>query len=263
MKLFTVMIAAALAGSFGIAAAADTQPATTGKAAEEAPKVDPEGAILFDKYCASCHPKVDPPRPGEQPKAEDMRELPPDQMKADAPPITMMAAAYRTSAGNDKTRYIGLLTTFLKTPTAETALDQRAVAQFGLKKPISEKYPQITDVELTTIVNWMWDHYALTGPAQSTAQPQVPAAQGQTAQPATAPQAPAATPQQPQAGFDTMAGQGTGKFNGQSATIEFKFTDAGEPGTNDTTTIVIKKGSTVVLTVSGKITGGNHQAHKN
>ncbi|GEM_PF-1890596 len=207
MKLFTVMIAAALAGSFGIAAAADTQPATTGKAAEEAPKVDPEGAILFDKYCASCHPKVDPPRPGEQPKAEDMRELPPDQMKADAPPITMMAAAYRTSAGNDKTRYIGLLTTFLKTPTAETALDQRAVAQFGLKKPISEKYPQITDVELTTIVNWMWDHYALTGPAQSTAQPQVPAAQGQTAQPATAPQAPAATPQQPQAAAPVPAQQ--------------------------------------------------------
>ena len=195
MKLFTVMIAAALAGSFGIAAAADTQPPATTDKAAEAPKVDPEGAVLFDKYCAVCHPKAEPPRPGEQPKAEEMRELPPDQMKVEAPPITMMAAAYRTAAGNDKTRYIGRLTTFLKTPTAETTLDQRAVTQFGLKKPIQEKFPQITDAELATIAGWMWDHYALTGTTQSTAQP------------ATAQQAPATTPQQPQAAAPVAAGQ--------------------------------------------------------
>ena len=74
---------------------------------------------------------------------------------------------------------------------------------------------------------------------------------------------PSITPQQPAAGFDSMAGQGIGTYNGQAATIEFRFTDAGEPGTNDTMTLTIRKVSTVVLTATGKISGGNHQAHKN
>ncbi len=70
-------------------------------------------------------------------------------------------------------------------------------------------------------------------------------------------------PAPPAAGFDTMAGTGTGKLNGQAATIEFKLTDAGEPGVNDTATITIRQGASTVLTVSGKLNNGNQQAHKN
>src|SRR6202008_2840949 len=39
---------------------------------------------------------------------------------------------------------------------------------------------------------------------------------------------------QPAAGFNTYTGSGVGNYNGVSgATINFVFTDAGEPGTND------------------------------
>ena len=70
----------------------------------------------------------------------------------------------------------------------------------------------------------------------------------------------------PKAGFDTIVGQGTGVLNGVSgATASFKFTDAGEPGRNDTATITIsdRDGNVVFQLSNAKITaGGNHQAHR-
>ena len=76
---------------------------------------------------------------------------------------------------------------------------------------------------------------------------------------------PAINPAPPPAGFDTYIGKGTGSLNGIStATAEWTFTDAGEPGRNDTAKIVIKDASNAtVLTVSGKLDNGNQQAHKN
>ena len=67
----------------------------------------------------------------------------------------------------------------------------------------------------------------------------------------------------PAAGFDTYKGKGTGRLNGAAgASAEWTFTDAGEPGKNDTATIEIKNSSNVVvLTVSGKLNRGNQQAH--
>jgi hypothetical protein len=67
----------------------------------------------------------------------------------------------------------------------------------------------------------------------------------------------------PVAGFDTFVGTGTGRYNGvDGATISFKFTDAGEPGKDDTAQMVITDASNnVVLNVSGKLNFGNHQAH--
>ncbi len=67
----------------------------------------------------------------------------------------------------------------------------------------------------------------------------------------------------PVAGFDTYKGTGTGRYNGVSgATAEWTFTDAGEPGSNDFAKIVIKDAdSNVVLSVSGTLNRGNHQAH--
>lgn len=67
----------------------------------------------------------------------------------------------------------------------------------------------------------------------------------------------------PAAEFDTYEGKGAGRLNGVAgATAEWTFTDAGEPGRNDTARIVIKDASgTVVLSVSGKLAGGNHQSH--
>lgn len=71
------------------------------------------------------------------------------------------------------------------------------------------------------------------------------------------------TPNPPPAGFDTYIGKGTGRYNGISgATIEFTFTDAGEPGKNDVAKMTIKDASgNVVLAVVGKLQSGNHQAH--
>lgn len=68
---------------------------------------------------------------------------------------------------------------------------------------------------------------------------------------------------QPPAGFDTFIGTGTGRYNGQEgATIEFTFTDAGEPGVNDRARIVIRDAAgNVVLSVDGNLRFGNHQAH--
>ncbi|MBI2829464.1 MAG: hypothetical protein HYX77_09375 [Acidobacteria bacterium] len=71
-------------------------------------------------------------------------------------------------------------------------------------------------------------------------------------------------PNPPLAGFDTYVGTGTGTYNGvEWATIEWRFTDAGEPGNNDTATIVVREANGVaVLTVSGTLSG-DHQAHTN
>lgn len=69
---------------------------------------------------------------------------------------------------------------------------------------------------------------------------------------------------QPIAGFDTYVGVGNGRLNGVSgATVEFTFTDQGEPGkADDTVTILIKDDSNqVVLSVTDSIDQGNQQAH--
>lgn len=73
----------------------------------------------------------------------------------------------------------------------------------------------------------------------------------------------AITPNPPAAGFDTFAGSGTGTYNGApGATATWKLADAGEPGSNDTVTLTIKDASNAtVVTVNGKLVGGNLQAH--
>jgi hypothetical protein len=68
----------------------------------------------------------------------------------------------------------------------------------------------------------------------------------------------------PVAGFDTFVGTGTGRYNGVSgATIEFTFTDAGEPGklVDFAGITITDAGGDVVLTVGGGLDKGNHQAH--
>lgn len=75
---------------------------------------------------------------------------------------------------------------------------------------------------------------------------------------------PTINPNPPPAPFDTYHGQGTGRYDGaDGATAEWTFTDAGEPGTGDHATITIKDAAgNTVLTVSGYLDKGNHQAHK-
>jgi hypothetical protein len=67
---------------------------------------------------------------------------------------------------------------------------------------------------------------------------------------------------QPRAGFDTYVGTGSGRLNGVSgATAEWTFTDAGEPGGNDTARIhILDHNGVTVLDVTGSLKG-NHQAH--
>lgn len=54
-----------------------------------------------------------------------------------------------------------------------------------------------------------------------------------------------------------------GRYNGvPGATAKWTFTDAGEPGKNDTATItIVDAGGNVVLNVSGNLKNGNQQAH--
>lgn len=77
--------------------------------------------------------------------------------------------------------------------------------------------------------------------------------------------APGISPKPPAAGFNTYIGTGVGRYNGvPGTTIEFTFTDAGEPGTNDTADLKITGiGGSPVLSVSGKLDKGDQQAHKN
>jgi hypothetical protein len=72
---------------------------------------------------------------------------------------------------------------------------------------------------------------------------------------------PAISEGQPVAGFDTYKGSGVGRLNGvDGATIDFLFTDAGEPGKGvDFAKISINGG--VDLAVSGILNSGNQQAH--
>ena len=67
----------------------------------------------------------------------------------------------------------------------------------------------------------------------------------------------------PVAGFDTIEGSGVGRLNGvPGATVNFRFIDAGEPGSvADSVMMTISNGGQV-LEVSGTIQKGNQQAHK-
>jgi hypothetical protein len=74
---------------------------------------------------------------------------------------------------------------------------------------------------------------------------------------------PSINAEQPPAPFNTFTGSGVGRFNGVSgATIDFVFTDAGEPGLNDLAVYTIRDADgTLILTASGNLDKGNQQAH--
>jgi hypothetical protein len=68
----------------------------------------------------------------------------------------------------------------------------------------------------------------------------------------------------PAAVFNTYTGKGVGRLNGVSgATIDFVFTDAGEPGTDDFASYTIRDvNGNLVLSAMGNLDNGNQQAHK-
>lgn len=74
---------------------------------------------------------------------------------------------------------------------------------------------------------------------------------------------PSITPDPRRASFDTHSGRGVGRYDGRDgATITWRLTDAGEPGTSDTVRLVIRDASgATVLDVSGQLQKGNHQAY--
>jgi hypothetical protein len=73
---------------------------------------------------------------------------------------------------------------------------------------------------------------------------------------------PTFAPAPPAAGFNTYIGSGTGNCNGTTVTANWIFTDAGEPGRNDDAEVHVLAGGTCPgVNASGKLRGGNHQAH--
>lgn len=75
---------------------------------------------------------------------------------------------------------------------------------------------------------------------------------------------PAIAPAPPKAGFDTFVGTATGKYDGKAgATARFTFTDAGEPGSDDTGRIVVTDadGNVVLDVPTTPSSRGNQQAH--
>ncbi len=66
----------------------------------------------------------------------------------------------------------------------------------------------------------------------------------------------------PEAGFDTMRGEGTGSLNNVDGyTIKFFITDQGEPGTSDRLRFAIYDSAGVrVFRAMGVLELGNHQA---
>jgi hypothetical protein len=72
------------------------------------------------------------------------------------------------------------------------------------------------------------------------------------------------SPNPPAADFDLLEAHGTGTYNGEDgARIYFVFTDAGEPGKDDTARIkIVDADNNVVLDVgTTHLNNGNHQAH--
>lgn len=77
------------------------------------------------------------------------------------------------------------------------------------------------------------------------------------------------SPAPPNAPFDQLYGSGTGTYNGVAgATINFQFTDHGEPGTKDSVTYLVitdASGNVVLNLPAGSgpyyLDSGNHQAH--
>lgn len=102
-------------------------------------------------------------------------------------------------------------------------------------------------------INWQSNHWHLSKPITS----------------ASCIDDPDVSPLPPAAPFDTFIGEGEGKLNNvQGSIVRFTFVDAGEPGKNvDSAMIKIwapgddPDSDSPVLEVSGKITGGNIQAH--
>ena len=74
---------------------------------------------------------------------------------------------------------------------------------------------------------------------------------------------PTINPNPPRASFDTLDLTGSGRWNGVSGyIIVLKVTDAGEPGQNDSLSVIITNPAGVVVSqVSEKLSSGNHQAH--
>lgn len=80
---------------------------------------------------------------------------------------------------------------------------------------------------------------------------------------------PAIDPTMPAAGFDTFIGDAIGRLDGVDGSyVRFVFVDAGEPGRNDTVAIQVwavdadPSTDLPILDVSGNLTHGNLQAHR-
>lgn len=110
------------------------------------------GKAIFDKACATCHfAQRDPAR------RDDMV----------APPIDMMSARIRQLTGNSREAFVARVLDYIKAPAAEKSADPMAVQRFGLMPAIGDTFPDLSDGELKSVAEWMFDaHAAVRLPAQ-------------------------------------------------------------------------------------------------
>lgn len=92
-----------------------------------------DGRGIFDKNCSVCH-SINPP-----PKL--------------APPIIPLASRFHIQF-KSKTDGVNHIAAYLKLPNKKNAIDQQAVARFGLMPAM-----KLPDKELRAVAGWVWDQY--------------------------------------------------------------------------------------------------------
>jgi mono/diheme cytochrome c family protein len=107
-----------------------------GATAEDAPKAaPPQGEVLWERYCAACHPRQPPP--------------------TQAPPALGIVMHY-ASAHRDREAFARAVARWVASPAKERSLlPPHATERFGPMPPLP--YPE---AELLEIGRWLWDSFA-------------------------------------------------------------------------------------------------------
>lgn len=103
------------------------------------------GQEIFLNSCGNCHFQSRDPA-----KRDEMV----------APPIDMMAAHIRLVTKGDREAFVRRVVDYIRAPAPGKSVDPMAVERFGLMPAIGDTYPDLTEDDLKTVANWMFDAFA-------------------------------------------------------------------------------------------------------